>query len=638
MLSRRTIKKVACYTTLTLLSGMILSNISTPVSVNAEENKIKNVIYLIADGMSDSVLTASKYYNDIQDGVLGNDKLQMDEIRTGFAKTAWANGPITDSAPAGTALSSGYKTNPGVVGLDTNNIPKATILEAAELSGLSTGIISTCEIMHATPGAFTSHSVTRSDYNSIMKQEMYQGMEVVLGGGTKFYESTGGGKRNDGKDLTNNIKELGYDYVTTKEEMNNSTSDKLWGLFAESDLDYDFDRQTLNNEEQPSLAEMTEKAIDVLDNNDKGFFLMVEGSKIDWAAHANDPSGTIGDIIAFDNAVEVAVNYAKDREDTIVVVTTDHANSGFSIGNEETTVGYDDLTFEDSVMQLKDFSLSAERFTKLIENKSNTEISSLITQYYGYNNISSEEIELAKEGKINMVMAGRAKLGYTTGGHTGGDVYLGVYAPYGVDKLRGTVDNTEISQYISEKLRLNLNEATSKLFGNIQELATELGATFNIDRSDVDNPIIVLQKDKVKLNILANTNIVEVEVEGKDKVKKELSGVSVIGSEDNAYSSIDEIKEILLKALEEDKPKDNNNSNNSGNTHNNSNSNTTNTTNSNHNSNANTSTRNNNSSLSNTSSKGNSVKTGQVIGTTLLSLLSAASAGIGTIAYKRKKK
>ena len=413
--------------------------------------------------------------------------------------------------------------------------------------------------------------------------------------------------------------------------MNNSTSNKLWGLFAQSDLDYDFDRQTLNNEEQPSLAEMTEKAIDTLDNNDKGFFLMIEGSKIDWAAHANDPSGTIGDIIAFDNAVEVAVNYAKDREDTIVVVTTDHANSGFSIGNEETTVGYDDLTFEDSVMQLKGFSLSAEKFTKLIENKSDEEISSLITQYYGYNNISSEEIALAKEGKVNMVMAGRAKLGYTTGGHTGGDVYLGVYAPYGVDKLRGTVDNTEIPQYIAEQLGLDLNEATSKLFGNVQELATELGATFNIDRTDVDNPVIVLQKDKVKLNILANTNIVEVEVDGEDNVKKELSGVSVIASEDNAYSSIDEIKEILLSSLEEDNSQDNNNSNNSGNiTDNNNNSN-----------NSNTSTGNNNSSSSNTSNKGNkgnSVKTGQVIGTTLLSLLGAISAGVGAMTYKRKKK
>ncbi len=632
MFSKRTIKKVASYATLTLLSGMILSNISAPVSVNAEEKKVKNVIYLIADGMSDSVLTASKYYNDIQDGVLGNDKLQMDEIRTGFAKTSWANGPITDSAPAGTALSSGYKTNPGVVGLDTNNIPRATILEAAELSGLSTGIISTCEIMHATPGAFTSHSAARSDYNSIMKQEMYQNMEVVLGGGTKFYESTGGGKRNDGKDLTKDIKELGYNYVTTKQEMNNSKSDKLWGLFGESDLDYDFDRQALNNEEQPSLAEMTEKAIDVLDNNDKGFFLMVEGSKVDWAAHANDPSGTIGDIIAFDNAVKVAVDYAKNREDTIVVVTTDHANSGFSIGNEETTVGYDNLSFEDSIMQLKGFSLSAERFNKLMENKSDAEISSMITQYYGYNNITDEEIALAKEGKINKVIAGRAKIGYTTGGHTGGDVYLGVYAPYGVNKLRGTVDNTEILKYIEGQLSLNLNEATSKLFGNVQDLATELGATFSIDRTDVDNPVIVLQKDKAKVNILANTNIVEVEVEGKDKVKKELSGVSVIASEDNAYSSTDEIKEILLSALKEDNSQDNNNSNNNENKNNVDNNTPTENNNSNSNNTSNTNNKNN------TNKNGSTVKTGQIIGTTLLSLLGAISAGVGAITYKRKKK
>lgn len=350
MISKKTRNTLISRAGVLLLGCTIIFGLSNPVATKADDKKVKNVIYLIADGMSDGILTAAKYYNDIQDGTLGNDKLAMDDIRSGFVKTAWANGPITDSAPAGTALSSGYKANPGVVGLNIEGQPKATILEAAELNGLATGIIATSEITHATPAAFSSHVESRQDYNSIMKQQVYKDMEVVLGGGSVLFEATGGGKRNDGKDLTEDIKALGYDYVTNKSEMNESDSDKLWGLFAEKDLAYDFDRVAEGNEEEPSLAEMTEKAIEVLEKDGEGFFLMVEGSKIDWAAHANDPSGTIGDILAFDDAIKVALDYAKENQDTIVVVTTDHANSGFSIGNESTTSGYDDLTFEESIM------------------------------------------------------------------------------------------------------------------------------------------------------------------------------------------------------------------------------------------------------------------------------------------------
>ena len=446
MISKKTRNRLISKVGVLLLGSTLIFGSINPLTTKADEKKVKNVIYLIADGMSDGILTAAKYYNDIQDGTLGNDKLAMDNIRCGFVKTSWANGPITDSAPAGTALSTGNKTNPGVVGLNSEGKPRATVLEAAELNGLSTGIISTSEITHATPAAFSSHVESRQDYNSIMKQQLYKDMEVVLGGGSLFFESTGGGKRNDSKDLTEEIKALGYDYVTTKSEMNESNSDKIWGLFAEKNLAYDFDRVAEENEEEPSLAEMTEKAIEVLEKDEDGFFLMIEGSKIDWASHANDPAGAIGDILAFDDAVQVALDYAKENQDTIVVVTTDHANSGFSIGNESTTSGYDDLTFEESIMQIKDFKLSAEKFTSLAEGKSDEEVKELIKEYYGYTDITYEELEYAKNGQINEVMKIRAKLGYTTGGHTGGDVYLGVYAPAGVEKLRGTVDNTELPQ------------------------------------------------------------------------------------------------------------------------------------------------------------------------------------------------
>ncbi|MGL5086690.1 MAG: alkaline phosphatase [Clostridium sp.] len=551
MISKRTLKKIISTTGIMLLGVIVLTSGISPKNVLASQNKPKNVIYLIADGMSDSVLTAARYYKDSQDNVLGNDKLAMDSIRSGFVKTNWINGPITDSAPAGTALSSGYKTNPAYIGVTPEKMPQATILEAAELKGLSTGIISTSEIMHATPAAFSSHDSARSNYNAIMKQQVYQEMEVVLGGGDKFFGPTGGGKRNDKIDLREEIKSLGYDYVTSKSEFNNSKKDKLWGMFAEYDLAYDFDKDEFRPEE-PTLKEMTEKAINVLGKNDKGFFLMVEGSKIDWAAHANDPAGTIGDILAFDEAVNSALEYAKSNDNTIVVVTTDHANSGFSIGNEDTTSGYDNLTFKDSIMQMKDFKLSSQTFSTLVKDKSDIEISALITKYYGFKDITAEEIQLAKTGNVNNVLSKRAKIGYTTGGHTGGDVYLGVYAPSGVEKLRGTIDNTELPKYIDEMLTLDLDTANKKLFNDLKIVGDKTNTTYDINNSDKENPFVTFKKDKVALEAKINSNLVKIVVDGKEVKSEKLSGVTVYNGT-TVYGSTDEIEAILTKAIEDNK-------------------------------------------------------------------------------------
>lgn len=622
MISKKTRNTLISKAGVLLLGCTLIFGLSNPVTTKADEKKVKNVIYLIADGMSDGILTAAKYYNDIQDGTLGNDKLAMDDIRSGFVKTSWANGPITDSAPAGTALSSAYKTNPGVIGLNTEGTPKATVLEAAELNGLVTGIIATSEITHATPAAFSSHAASRQDYNSIMKQQVYKDMEVVLGGGSVFFEATGGGKRNDGKDLTEDIKALGYDYVTTKSEMNESDSDKLWGLFAEKDLAYDFDRVAENKEEEPSLADMTEKAIEVLQKDEEGFFLMVEGSKIDWAAHANDPAGAISDILAFDDAVKVALDYAKENQDTIVVVTTDHANSGFSIGNESTTSGYDDLTFEESIMQIKDFKLSAEKFTTLVEGKSDEEVKSLIKEYYGYSDITAEELEYAKTGKINEVMKLRAKLGYTTGGHTGGDVYLGVYAPAGVEKLRGTVDNTELPQYIANNLGLNLDSTSEALYQDLKAKSEAEGATFTVNTDDAENPYFLIEKEGKTLKVIANSNIVEVSVDGEKIEDKEVSSVSILTG-DVAYGNGSEIIEILNEEVSDDTvgddvDGDNNNGNGSGSTGN---------------------SGTNNTNKPSTKPNGSKLpQTGAVVGSGIVALLGVGSIVAGMFTYKRKTK
>lgn len=551
MILKKIKNKIMLKTGIVLMNCFIISSCINPIIIKAEDRKVKNVIYLIADGMNDGVLTAARYYKDIQDGKLGNDTLAMDNIRCGFVKTAWANGPITDSAPAATSLSSGYKTNPGVIGLNENNKPQATILEAAEIKGLSTGIISTSEIMHATPAAFSSHVKSRSDYNSIMKQQIYQNMEVILGGGSLFLEATGGGKRNDGDDLTASIKELGYDFVTSKSQMNQSKSDKIWGAFAEKDMLYDFDRKIDNNEDEPSLKEMTSKAVEVLEKNDNGFFLMVEGSKIDWAAHSNDPSGTIGDILSFDEAVKFAVDYAKKNQDTIVVVTTDHGNSGFSIGNESTTGKYDDLTFEESIMQMKDYKISANKFNSLIESKSDEEIRKMIFDYFGYKDITQDEMEFAKNGKINEVMKSRAKIGYTTGGHTGGDVYLGVYVPAGISKLRGTIDNTEIPKYLCDNLGIDLDNINDHMYRDLKSDIEKDGATIVINNDDPENPYLLISKEEKSLKVFVNSNKVE-EFNNDQKISEDKLSTITLLIDDTSYGDSDNILKLLNKNNDKD--------------------------------------------------------------------------------------
>ncbi|MBZ4663408.1 MAG: putative secreted protein [Caloramator sp.] len=269
------IKKIFCgaLCSIVLVGSLVTTGIRNTFNVKAESpRKVKNVIMLIGDGMSTEAITLARWYNNGQ-------PLAMDEISVGAVKTYWVDGPITDSAPGGTAYAVGQKTKNKYVGVSKDKKPLATILEAAKLDGKATGLVVTCEVPHATPADFSAHIDSRSNYDAIIKQQVYNGLDVVLGGGKKYSEV-----------YKDELIAKGYDYVTTKQEMLQATSNKIWGMFADVDMAYDIDREKTRAEE-PTLAEMTKKAIEVLSKDKDGFFLMVEGSKIDWAAHANDPVG-----------------------------------------------------------------------------------------------------------------------------------------------------------------------------------------------------------------------------------------------------------------------------------------------------------------------------------------------------------
>lgn len=510
-----------------LAGTLLVSSAATMIQTDMAEAEAKekgnkkdptNVIMLVMDGSSDNVSTLSRWYK--------GESLALDEILTGGARTYSAESAITDSAPAATALATGHKSNSGYVGVLPSSVttpgaeqikeedafkPVANVLEGAKQSGRATGIVSTSEIQHATPAGFSSHVTSRSNYDDIAEQQVYQGIDVVLGGGLNSLKET----RKDGENLLEVLEEQNYELVTTREELLKTNADKIWGSFAPAALAYDFDREHTKAEE-PTLADMTKKAIDTLNKDKDGFFLMVEGSKIDWAAHANDAVGMISDFLAFDDAVKEALEFAKKDKNTLVIAVTDHGNSGITMGNIATTGTYDTTPVSAYIDPLKEATMTVEgALSFLKEDKSNLEE---VAALYGLKNLTDKErtaLETSEKLAATMVklLAERANIGYTTGGHTGDDVFLYAYGP---NKPTGLVENTDLANIMAETMGFKLDQLTSSLYIDAKPALEKKGFKVTIDQSDSNNPVLVAQKGNTTYEMPENKNTILSKTTGKD--------------------------------------------------------------------------------------------------------------------------
>lgn len=338
-----------------LLSSVVASALYAPLSFAAPA---KNVIFFLGDGMGPTTLTAARIYKY---GEAGN--LQMQELpRTARIKTYSNDAQTTDSAPSMAAYMTGVKMNNEVISMsaDTtaiapgkdsngnktvnncatdNGTAATTLLELAKAQGKGTGSVTTTELTHATPAATFAHICHRDTQYDIAAQAvpggagfnsaLGDGVDVLMGGGANHwtpYSATNTKGRADGRDLTAELQTHGYRYVTDKtalQSVDNSTT-KLLGLFSKtSHLAYELDRVADSSNQQPSLAEMTAKAIDILSKNDKGYFLMVEGGRIDHALHGTNAKRALEDAVALDEAVKTALAKV-DLTDTLIVVTADH--------------------------------------------------------------------------------------------------------------------------------------------------------------------------------------------------------------------------------------------------------------------------------------------------------------------------
>ena len=303
---------------------------ANPKELKQVDVKARNIILLIGDGMGPTHISV---YRNVQGGP--NHKLSFDKFDfSGYVKTHAYNSLVTDSAASATAFSSGVKTINRYVGVDHNNKPTKNITEMLFEKGFVNTIISTSEITHATPAAFASHVSSRYEKEEIAEHIYNSKNHIVLGGGTDYFlPIEEGGIREDEINFVKKIKK-NFHYLETKKDIDNFNyidRKRIFGLFAEDDLE--------RTEFEPNLLEMLDFSIKeskrMMADGCKGFFIMAEGSKIDWASHDNDYEYYLKEMQEFEKTVEKALNFAQENNDTLVVVTADHETGGLLIEQDD---------------------------------------------------------------------------------------------------------------------------------------------------------------------------------------------------------------------------------------------------------------------------------------------------------------
>lgn len=407
-------KKLSMFIALALSASIVLSGCGSSKTVTevggnvfAGKKSPKYVFLFIGDGMAMPQIDATEIYlgkkKDSKEPSI--DKLTFTQFQyQGMNTTYAADTFITDSASAGTAIATGNKTNDGVINMDPSKTNKyEAISEMAKDKGMKVGIVSSVSIDHATPASFYAHNASRNNYYDIAKELAGSDFDYFGGGG--FLQPTG--KEKDKEDVVDIAKKNGFKYVNDKNSFDATTkgenkviavSPKLDGSSA---LPYAID----NNKDAISLADFTKKGIELLDN-DKGFFMMVEGGKVDWACHANDAAASIQETIAFNESVNQAVEfYNNHKDETLIVVTADHETGGFTIGFNGT--GYQTFfeklqnvnsSFDEVAKEVKDYKKSVAT----PENAKFEDALKIVTENYGLTEMDTNqytELAVIAKGK-----------------------------------------------------------------------------------------------------------------------------------------------------------------------------------------------------------------------------------------------
>ncbi|MDD4149770.1 MAG: alkaline phosphatase [Bacteroidales bacterium] len=466
---------------LILFLGVIISCTCNNIK-NSETKKPKYIFLFIGDGMGTNHVNLTQAYLKSINGEIGYQDLTMTKFPiSGTCSTYCKNRLITDSGAAGSAIACGKKANTGVISFydDLNEGESApiSIAKIAHANSMKVGIITSVSINHATPAAFYAVNKSRSNYYDIGLQLPESKFEFFAGGGFKYPK----GRKSDKEDLYDICMNAGYNYLKDIKEITTFTKPNEKILFVnpvlgpEADMPYEIDRTEYDGY---SLSQIVSAGIDFLDN-ENGFFMMVEGGKIDWAAHENDAATIIKEVLAFDDAISEAYNfYLKHPDETLIIITADHETGGISLGLAQNGYKSDFSLLANQKMSSFQFSTIIQNYKDsnsayniddvinlanshfFIEKLSLTDYEmDLVNSAYNYYFHNKTDLKTTQIGNLYgnynplsatfiNILRNKASVGFTSWSHTAASVP--VYSVgEGAERFSGNIDNTEISKRIA---------------------------------------------------------------------------------------------------------------------------------------------------------------------------------------------
>ncbi len=506
----------------------------------------KNIIVMIADGTSISAVSLGRWYQRVQNP----DKihLNLDPYLSGTILTYCSDAPIGDSAPTTSSYMNGVPSMAGFVGTYPQSTdhdliplepemayrPVVSAFEAARLGlGKRVGLVATSEFCHATPADCMSHYYRRNSYEYLIPQLAQNGVEVLYAGGTALVNP----------EIESYLKKDGIKLYRDDMSALNAPEDKVWGLYGARDVTYDLDRDPAK---VPSLAQLAKAAINHLNqNNPNGFCLMIEGSKIDWAAHSNDAVAVATEMLAFDEAFAVALDFAQKDGNTTIIVTADHGNSGLSIGRRSLGGKYAETSYRDlfgaltnikkTSWGLKNILLETpeDQVAQVFEKEStitptDTQVEILkVLRHIGLQKKAKETatdpetllsekayLELQAnpypntlEGYIAALYNQHMHIGFTTFGHTGEEVFLASYATTPDQRLYGMNTNIDLHNYIRAIIGLkdNMVDLSHKYFAPHTEVFKGYKYTLTGDKGT--DKVLTVKNGKKTLVVPALRNV-----------------------------------------------------------------------------------------------------------------------------------
>ncbi len=435
----------------------------------------KNIIFLVSDGMSIGTLTIADL---LKQSGMGEKSHWINlyenpdrKFHRGLMDMAPLNSTVTDSSAASSSWGCGHRINNGAVNMGPNNEVYRTILEIFRDAGKSTGLVTTTRITHATPAGFATNVPSRGMEDEIAEQYSERNYDLLMGGGNRHFDPE---LRSDGQNIYQKMIDKGYAVARNRVEMQNADkTKKLLGIYFDSHLPYTVDHQNILKLKQtiPTLAEMTSGALERLETNDNGFILQIEGGRVDHAAHGNDAAGLGFDQLAFDDTVKVVLDYTENRDDTLVILTTDHGNenpglSAHGSGYEDSPKMmntlhkyrrsfewlYSELDFYWSDEMPKE-NVSVNRVREVIEFATNTQITK--SQGEKIHKAFRREFRAPyrQRNSAGAVMAGVLAnyngIYFISTSHTADYVEVAAWGP-GSDQLKPLIRNTELFDLMVE--------------------------------------------------------------------------------------------------------------------------------------------------------------------------------------------